>query len=42
MGQGKKVVLTLFKNGFQVGEDGPLRPHDAPENQEFLASLTQG
>jgi hypothetical protein len=41
MGAGKEVTLTLYKNGFQVGKDGPLRPMDAPENKDFLASLAQ-
>ncbi|KAJ3057092.1 hypothetical protein HK097_000556 [Rhizophlyctis rosea] len=33
--------LTFWRNGFSI-EDGPLRPYDAPESQEFLRAINSG
>ena len=38
----KSHVLKLWKNGFTVDEDGPLRSYDDPQNKEFLASIQKG
>ena len=40
--QPKSHVLKLWKNGFTVDEDGPLRSYDDPQNKEFLASIQKG
>ena len=36
------VKITLWKNGFQVGEDGPIREYDTPENKQFMQDLNNG
>ncbi|AMD22647.1 HHL123Wp [Eremothecium sinecaudum] len=40
----KKVTreITFWKEGFQVGEDGPLYRYDDPSNSYYLNELNQG
>ena len=39
---GEDLKIILWANGFQVQEDGPLRPYDDPMNQKFMAELKEG
>jgi len=32
----------MWKNGFQVGDDGPLRDYETPENKQFMSDLHAG
>ena len=37
------LKITLWKNGFQIGEDNPeLRDYNDPKNQQFMNELMQG
>lgn len=36
-----QLKITLYSNGFVVG-DGPFRPYDAPESQQFMKELNEG
>jgi len=34
--------IIIFKNGFQIGEDGEFRSSEDPKNQEFITSIKKG
>ena len=36
------VKIILWRNGFQVTDEGPLRPYDTPENKQFMQDLNNG
>lgn len=37
------LKITLWKNGFQIGEDSPeLRDYNDPKNQQFMSELMSG
>jgi len=36
------LKITLYSNGFIVGEDGPFRAYKEPENQKFMKELNEG
>ena len=35
-------MLKLWKNGFTIDDDQPLRSYDNPQNKEFLESIEKG
>lgn len=37
-----ELKITLYSNGFIVGENGPFRQYDAPENKQFMKELNEG
>jgi UBX domain-containing protein 1 len=37
-----EITITLYSNGFVVGDDGTFRPYDSPENKEFMKELNDG
>uniref|UniRef100_A0A0N5BNL5 SEP domain-containing protein n=1 Tax=Strongyloides papillosus TaxID=174720 RepID=A0A0N5BNL5_STREA len=36
------IDINVWTNGFSIGEDGPLRSFDDPENQEFWNAIMHG
>ena len=32
----------MWKNGFQIDDDGPFRPYTDPANEAFMADLKEG
>ena len=36
------IKIILWKNGFQVGDDGEFRDIEDPKNTKFVEELTQG
>jgi len=34
--------IIIYKNGFQIGEDGEFRSSENPQNQQFIASIKKG
>uniref|UniRef100_A0A0N4ZS98 SEP domain-containing protein n=1 Tax=Parastrongyloides trichosuri TaxID=131310 RepID=A0A0N4ZS98_PARTI len=36
------IDINVWTNGFSIGEDGPLRSFDNPENQEFWNAIMHG
>lgn len=34
--------ITLWRNGFQIGEDGELRGYDDPQNAQLLEQINNG
>ena len=41
-GKDTELKITLYSNGFIVGEDGPFRAYDSPENKQFMKELNEG
>lgn len=37
-----ELKITLYSNGFVVGENGTFRDYEAPENKEFMKELNDG
>ncbi len=37
-----ELKITLYSNGFIVGEGGAFRAYDAPENVQFMKELNEG
>ena len=36
------VTVIMWKNGFQVNDDGPFRTYTDPANEQFVADLKEG
>eukprot|EP00928_Gymnodinium_smaydae_P061158 TRINITY_DN45312_c0_g1_i1.p1 TRINITY_DN45312_c0_g1~~TRINITY_DN45312_c0_g1_i1.p1 ORF type:complete len:234 (-),score=61.55 TRINITY_DN45312_c0_g1_i1:68-700(-) len=40
--EGPQLVLTIYRDGFTVGDNGPFRPSSDPANKQFLDDIAAG